>query len=168
MTNHQKGYRRDRLVLETLNEWGTMDTEQLRILFYPSTRVAQRRLSILTCKGKVKRYRDAIEMPYAYFINKYDYSRLMLNWVRIWILKRLPTWEMLENFDFNTATIRNTFTNAIKTYTVLHNATRKTWIDDNVIIIYDTDEQKRAAVKRTKGTLLTINDIKEGLECREI
>lgn len=167
MTNHQKGYRRDRLVLETIEEWGTMDTDQIKILFYPSLAVARRRLRILTNKGRVKRFRDTVEIPYAYYITKYDYKRLILNWARIWLIKHCSQWEVLDSFDYetNTAITRNTVTNAVKTYTVHYNVTRKTWLNDNVIIVYDNDDLRRTAEKLIKGTLLIIESIKEGLKC---
>lgn len=166
MTNHQKGYRRDRQVLDTITEWGTMDTEQLRILFYPSARVAQRRLSILTAKGKLKRHRDAIEIPYFYFIKQYDSSRTAINWIRIWMLKRLKSWEVLEwDYGTNTATVRNTVGGSHRTYNVFYNVNRKSWVSGEAIVIYDTDDQRREASKRIQGTLLTIDEIKEGLKC---
>lgn len=166
MTNHQKGYRRDRLVLNTIAEWGTMDTDQLRILFYPSTRVAQRRLRILVKKGKLKRFREAIEIPYYYYVKNYDTIRVSVNWARLWLIKRLKSWEVIEAFDYETytATVRNTAINAVKIYTILYNAMRRTWLNDNVILIYETEEQKREAAKRLKGLLLTIEEIREGLK----
>lgn len=168
MTNHQKGYRRDRQVLETIAEWGTLDTEQLYLLFYPSLRVARRRLLILTSKGKLKRIREAIELPYSYFIKKCDATRIAINWLRIWLMKRLKSWEVLEAFDYesSTAIVRNFVGNSVKTYVVLYNVNRKTWIGDNALIIYDTEERKREASKRVKGTLLTIDEIREGLKCQ--
>lgn len=167
MNNHQKGYRRDRLVLETIAEWGVMDTEQIRLLHFPSARVAQRRLRVLADRGRLKRCREATEAPYAYFTGKYDAGRLALNWVRLWLTRRLKNWEVLESFDYgaSTATILNTVTGAAKTFTVLHNATRKTWLGENAIIVYDTDQLKREAAKRICGELFTIEEIREGLRC---
>ena len=165
MTNHQKGYRRDRQVIETIAEWGTMDTEQLTILFYPSSRVAQRRLKILTAKGKLKRYREAIELPYSYCIRNYDYIRLVVNWVRVWLLKRLKSWEVLEwDYGTNTAIVRNPVGGSHRTYNILYNVNRKTWVSGEAIIIYDTNEQRNDASKRIKGTLLTVEEIREGLK----
>ncbi|MPN03888.1 hypothetical protein SDC9_151123 [bioreactor metagenome] len=168
MTNHQKGYRRDRQVIETITEWGTMDTEQLTLMFYPSIQVARRRLRIMSNKGKLNRFRDAVEMPYSYYIKQYSQTRIALNWIRLWLkMKHCRSWEVIESFDYetNTAVTRNTVGNSAKTYTVLYNVNRKTWIGENVIIIYDTEQQKREAFKRIKGILLTIDDIKEGLKC---
>jgi hypothetical protein len=166
-TNHQKGYRRDRLVLETIQEWGVMDTEQIRLMFYPSARVAQRRLRVLTNKGRLKRTREVTEQSYAYFIKRFDHDRITLNWARIWLTKRLESWEVLESFcyDSNTATIRNTFTGQIKTVNVYYNVLRKTWLGD-AVIVYDTEQQRREAAKRIKGELLTVDEIREGLMCQ--
>lgn len=166
MNNHQKGYRRDRLVLDLIAEWGTLDTEQLRLLCYPSARVAQRRLRILTAKGKLKRAREALEQPYAYYVKKYDPVILALNWARLYLMKRLKSWEALEGFDYaGGATIRNTVTGAARTLVVMYGATRKTWIGGDCLVVYDTDQQRREAARRIQGELLTIDEIREELKC---
>lgn len=168
MNNHQKGYRRDRAVIETLQDWGTMDTEQLRILFYHSARVAQRRLKILTAKGKIKRFHEVIGLPYIYSLSKPDNVRLTLNWLRIWLVKRLKSWEVIETFDYetNTCIIKNTVQNTIKTYNFFYNAFRKTWLNGGeTIIIYDNEDLRREAAKSIKGMLVTVEEIKEGLKC---
>lgn len=171
MNHHQQCYRRDRLVLETVAQWGTMDTEMLRILFYPSARVAQRRLGILTEKGKIKRTRDTIGQSYFYYLKHCDYFRFTINWARIWISKKLcRSWEVFESFDYetNTATLRNVAQDSIRTIKVIYNATRKTWLSNDVLVVYDTIEQKYEASKRIKGNfLLSIEDIQEGLKCSE-
>lgn len=168
MNNHQKGYRRDRFVLETIAEWGTMDTEQLRLLCYPSARVAQRRLRILTDRGKLRRTREATEQPYAYHVGRYDPGRLALNWARLWLLRRLKSWEVLESFDYaGVATVRNTVTGATRAVNVLYNAARQTWVAGEAVIVYDTDQQRREAAKRIRGELLTIDEIREGLRCMQ-
>lgn len=166
-TNHQKGYRRDRAVLDTIAEWGTMDTEQLRLMFFPSARVAQRRLQILTGRGKLKRAREATEQPYAYFTKRYDQTILALNWARLWLLKRLKSWEVLESFDYcGYAIIRNTVSPKTRSIVVMYNAMRKTWPGDDCLVVYDTEEQRREAAKRIHGELVTIDEIREGLKCR--
>lgn len=169
MNNHQKGYRRDRTVIEALKEWGTLDTEQLRILFYPSVRVAQRRLKILVGKGKIRRFRESVELPYIYCIGKADTVRLTLNWLRIWLLRRLKSWEVIEEFDYstNTCSIRNTIAGSVRTYTILYNANRRSWIGGDTFIIYDTEEHRKEAIKRgVTGILLTtVDEVREGLKC---
>jgi hypothetical protein len=167
VNNHQMGVRRDRLVLDALAEWGTMDTEQIRLKFFPSDRVARRRLQIMTQKGKVRRIREAIETPYSYYLKRYEPERITLNWLRLWLLKRLKSWEVMEAFDYstNTCLIRNTAMNTVKTYNVFYNVTRKLWIDGEAIIVFDHEEQRREAVKRIKATLLTVEEIREGLKC---
>ena len=145
-----------------------MDTEQLQTLFYPSARVAQRRLKALTDKGKIKRFRESVELPYMYSIGKPDIVRLVVNWLRIWILKRLKSWEVLEEFDYQsgTCTIRNAVAGNIRTITVLYNTNRKTWLSGETAIIYDTEEYRKAAVQRgVTGTLLTVDEVREGLKC---
>ena len=130
MNQHQLGVRRDNLVIECLQDWGTMDTEQIRLRFFRSVRVAQRRLQIMAKKGKLKRCREAIETPYSYYLKRYEPERIALNWVRIWMIRRLKSWEILESFDYGTITaiVRNTVAGTVKTYNVFYNVTRKTWI----------------------------------------
>lgn len=168
MNHHKRGFYRDRLVRETITEWGCMDTEQIRIMFFPSQRVAQRRLSVLVSKGKLKRFRDTVEVPYSYFVQKHDIVRQTINWGRIWLLKRLKSWEVIDSFDYGSSTchVRNTATAAVKIYNICYNAMKKTWLDGEVLAIYDTDEQRREASKRISGTLLTLDEIREGLKCQ--
>jgi hypothetical protein len=163
MNSHQKCHYRDRLIVDTLTEWGTMNTEQIRILFFPSERSAQKRLQRLVEKRRIHRYRDAL-IPYMYFVRKY--VRLVLNWARIWIMQRLKSWEVIDSFNYeaNICTIRNTVQNTTKAINVLYNATKKTWLSGEVIVIYDTEKQKKES--KVQGTLLTVDEIKEGLVCR--
>lgn len=86
-TNHQLGYRRDRDVIDAIAEMKVLDTDQLRLLFYPSARVAQRRLKILTDKQKIFRGRDSIDMPYYYYVEKRIQAQHAIgtNWARIYM-----------------------------------------------------------------------------------
>jgi hypothetical protein len=167
---HQLGARRDRLVLDALSEkeWGCLDTDQLHYMFFPSIRVARRRLQILVKKGKLKRTREVVETPYSYFIKKCDNERIALNWLRLWLTKRLKSWEVIDEFCYetNTCLVLNTVTNAVKTYNVFYNVYKKIWIDGEVIIVYDFEKQRQEASKRVKGTLLLLSEIKEELKCQ--
>lgn len=170
MNSQQLGVRRDKLVLEMLADWGTMDTSQIHMKVFPKVhvRVAQRRLQIMAKKGKLKRFREAIEIPYSYYLKRYEPERIALNWVRIWLLKRLKSWEIMESFDYgaNSCTIRNTIKNTVRTVNVFYNVQRKIWIDGEAIIVYDTDQQRQEAAKRIKGILLTVEEIREELKCQ--
>lgn len=165
MNNHQLGCRRDRLLIDTLQEWGTMDTEQIRIMFFPSLRVAQRRLQRLKDKGKVKRIREMLETPYCYYIKQYSYERMAINWVRLWLSKQLKSWEKINEFDYdnNICRVINTVTCGIKTYNVYYNKDNLTWLDgENVIVVYD---DYTSGLKRGKETHKTIDELRRNLEC---
>ena len=85
LTNHQKGYHRDREVIDTIDEMKVLDTDQIKLLHYPSYRVAQRRLKILSDKQAISRVRESIDRPYYYYIDKRTQAAhiIGINWARI-------------------------------------------------------------------------------------
>lgn len=87
LSNHQKGYRRDRTVIDAIDEMKVLDTDQLKFLFYPSHRVAQRRLKILADKQKLFRIRESIDQPYYYYLEKRSQAHhaIGINWARIYL-----------------------------------------------------------------------------------
>lgn len=106
MTNHrQKGSIRDKEVLLTIEKYRALDTDQVKVLFFPSEygkRKAQERLLKLYQKGKINRYR-AKDSPYYYYIGDKPgmiTHLLSLNWVRIWLKKTCRTWEKVHSFTY--------------------------------------------------------------------
>lgn len=61
---------RDTQVLSFLEEFHVATTSTLQSLFYPSTRVSQRRLKVLTEYGYLKRERSHIDTEYIYYLKK--------------------------------------------------------------------------------------------------
>lgn len=95
----QKGYQRDRALLEAIASCQALDTEQARVLLFPGKygrRKAQERLKTLYDRARIKRWRPAPESPYIYFQEK-KHGRIehlvALNWVRCWMLRQLKSWE---------------------------------------------------------------------------
>lgn len=104
---HKKGYYRDRSIINAIKHHKVLDTEQIRLLLFSKQksglRIAQRRLKKLVDTKKINRARDSIDCQYEYFIGKRPSQNehiLMVNWVYIWILYNLRSWEKLERFDF--------------------------------------------------------------------
>lgn len=87
MNNHQKGYRRDRDVIDTIFEYRILDTPLLQLLCYPSYRVAQRRLKILCDKQKISRARESIDQPYYYFLERRSQAlhAVGINYARVYL-----------------------------------------------------------------------------------
>ena len=114
MTNHQLCMKRDSMTVQTITDWGVLDTEQVKILLYPSYRVAQRRLQRLAEAKRIKRC--DFTMPYSYYVDKPDniVKRLQENWVRIWIIKGLRSWEQMVSYDYKTFTVKNTATGIVR------------------------------------------------------
>jgi len=102
MNNHQKGYYRDRHIQETLSEWGCLDIFQLTTLFFPSLKMAQKRMQRLANKGKVQRSRAELGQPYCYYMEKPMQleHRLGVNWMRLWLLSQLKSWERVYSFNY--------------------------------------------------------------------
>ena len=106
--------RRDSETVQTIADWGVLDTEQVNILLFPSYRVAQRRLQRLTEAKRIKRC--DYTMPYSYYYEKPEniVRRLQDNWVRLWITKQLRSWEHIISYDYKTFIVKNTITGSVK------------------------------------------------------
>ena len=107
MSNHRKGYCRDNSILETLEQWKVLDTEQIRLLLFhelaQGRRIAQNRLLRLHQRRRLNRGRDSFDQPYYYYMGKAEGQvthRLGVNWVRLWLTRNLKTWESLDRFDY--------------------------------------------------------------------
>ena len=125
MSNHAKGYQRDRLILTAIEKHGALNTDQVTELFFPGKngkRIAQRRLRRLCDTGSLKRCR-VYGQPYVYFIGKRPgmlEHRIGLNWVYVWTVRNLAKWETLERWNYEedygllrpdaVMAIRNSFT----------------------------------------------------------
>lgn len=106
MNNHEKCFRRDKKILQTIERLGTLDTDQVSALFFPGIknkkRMAQKRLKRLYTLKKLKRGREAISMPYYYYTGirpgMVEHT-LGVAWVYVWITKRLKSWEKMQSFE---------------------------------------------------------------------
>lgn len=105
MNNHTRGLRRDREIQRALSqsEYGCLDIFQLAELFFPSLKMAQKRMTRLYKAKKVGRFRENLGQPYIYYLDKrpeqYEH-RLGMNWIRLWLVKTLPAWEEVCSFDY--------------------------------------------------------------------
>lgn len=103
-TIHQRGYRRDRAIVELLESCGALDTDQIHLLLFQdvSKRVTQRRLKTLREKKLVKADRLTVGEPSFYYLGKrpgqVDHT-LALNWVYTWTIRNLRSWEKLHSFS---------------------------------------------------------------------
>lgn len=130
-------YQRDSRLIDILKEWGVLDTEQIKLLLFPSIRVAQRRLSKLAQQNKIKRSTQIT--PYFYYIdaNKNPLQRIAVNWARLWLIGKIKSWERTTfNYDTNTCTVINTVTGTTKEYYITDQKFKLPG-DNNVININD-------------------------------
>ena len=103
MNNHQKSCYRDRQIQQALSEWGCLDIVQVAQMFFPSLSTAQRRMQRLSERGKVNRCREDLGQPYRYYIDKKPVQiehRLGVNWIRLWLLSRMKSWEQVYYFGY--------------------------------------------------------------------
>lgn len=70
MTNKQIQQQRDMEVLKFLDKFKVATTNTIAELFFPSLRMAQRRLSKLVDYGELKRHRDHFTFQYIYYNEK--------------------------------------------------------------------------------------------------
>ena len=103
MNNHELCYRRDNQILEALQTWKVMDTWILSKLYFPSLRMAQRRLQRLTEKRRINKFRPSIDSANLYYIGKRPVQiehKLTTNWIRMYLLKQLKSWESFSAFEY--------------------------------------------------------------------
>lgn len=101
-----KGLKRDRLILQTIEEWGVLDTQQVQAMFFHNMaygqRKSQERLLKLYRQGKLNRARG--EDCYCYYLNDKPPGMvkhlLATNWVRLWFLQQCASWEILQSWTY--------------------------------------------------------------------
>lgn len=129
MNHRQKGLNRDKAILKAIENYRALETDQIRVMFFPSQqgkRKTQERLLKLYKSGKANRHRTK-DNPYYYYIEKQGMINhlLSLNWVRIW-LEQCKTWEKVHSFQYEQEykvlrcdgfiAIKNTVTDKFKFY----------------------------------------------------
>jgi hypothetical protein len=107
--NHQICRRRDREILNALENYKVLNTPQLAMMFFPSLKMAQKRMNILAKNKKVRRGREYIDQPNYYFSGRrpnFDIEYwLNLNWVRLFMERRnnwgdkIAEWIYLDEFS---------------------------------------------------------------------
>lgn len=106
MNNVKKGYLRDRELLEELERCKALNTYQITSLIFEGKsglRKAQQRLKKLHDNKKVRRTRVSLDEPFTYYIHnatgRFEHL-IALNWVYVWLLRRLANWESLWCWDY--------------------------------------------------------------------
>lgn len=107
LTTNQKGSLRDRQILETVERCQVLNTEQITALIFKGIshghKKAQARLLKLYKGKRIKRLRYTLTEPYCYYLGR-KHGRLEhlleLNWVYVWLVNGLRSWERLEHFYY--------------------------------------------------------------------
>lgn len=109
MTDREKGYRRDRAIIDLVTERRCVSADQIEALLFQGMlsgqRVCQRRLEKLTAREQLLRWRNALDQPYAYYLDaesRIDQMAhtVLLNWVYCWQLRRLKSWERIHSWSY--------------------------------------------------------------------
>ncbi|MDQ7094281.1 replication-relaxation family protein [Desulfosporosinus sp. PR] len=104
MSNHKKGFLRDKALVRLLETQTALDTEQIRLLLFRenSLRIVQRRLKILTERKLIKRGRLSIDSPFYYYLDKrpgqLDHT-LGVSWIYTWVYSALSPSMSLHCFE---------------------------------------------------------------------
>lgn len=99
-----KGYYRDNAILKAIEGYRALETEQVRVLHFPSKtglRKAQERLKKLYERKRVDR--DRVGEAFAYWRDsKPGMIKHLIgtNWIRIWFEKHLKSWEKLHSWEY--------------------------------------------------------------------
>lgn len=100
----QKGSQRDRQILNLIEQCQALNTDQITaLIFEGSDRKARERLLKLYKRKRVNRCRYSLTEPYCYYTGK-KHGRLEhlldLNWVYVWLVGGLKSWEQIVSFDY--------------------------------------------------------------------
>ena len=105
--NHKRrGLHRDRKILQAIEEYSCLDTEQVQALFFQDMRYGQRkaqeRLLKLHRTGKLNRGRYANHLTIIIMVKKPGMVKHLLatNWTRIWLQTTLPSWEKIHSWSY--------------------------------------------------------------------
>jgi len=104
LSNHAKGYYRDRELLNLLGSQSVLNTDQIRLLLFNDAclRIVQRRLRKLTERKLIKRGRISIDEPFYYYLNskpgQLDHT-LGVSWIYTWINMTLTNKESIHKFE---------------------------------------------------------------------
>jgi len=101
MNHQQQSKARDFEIVKALESWRALSTRQLQVMFFPSLRVARRRLSILAERNKIKFIRE-YDNPAWYFISKEPKQierYITLNWIRLWLYKNKKCQEWIYDIE---------------------------------------------------------------------
>ena len=143
MNKVQQGYCRDNRIVREVEARGALCTEQITAMFFrgsaASTKCQQRMKKLFDAK-RVKRTRINPTGSFCYYIEKRS-GRLEhligINWVYIWLMKRLKSWESLWYWQYEMdygilrcdafTGIKNSFTEGVKFYFVELDRSNNTW-----------------------------------------
>lgn len=143
MNKVQRGYYRDKQIVREIEARGALNTEQIAAMFFKGSaalKKCQQRMKKLYDAKRVKRTRINGSGSYCYYIGKKS-GRLehliSINWVYIWFIKRMKSWESLWYWQYEMAYdilrcdaflgIRNAFTEEIKFYFIELDRSNNTW-----------------------------------------
>lgn len=107
MNNHEKGFYRDKAILEAIEEHEVLNTDQITALFFNGMkngkRMAQKRLKSLFERERVQKGRLSYYHPCHYHTTTRPPGqiehRLGINWFYIWLNASLKNWERLHCFE---------------------------------------------------------------------
>jgi len=105
MNNFRYARQRDNAILAALENYQCLDTYQLAILFFPSRKMARKRMLELYKRKKVKRARIDIDQPNIYYLDKLDEHIAMINWARLYLERKCAWGDTPISFDYKAMTI---------------------------------------------------------------
>lgn len=102
---HKYARERDERILAALDSWQCLDTFQLALMFFPSRRMARKRLQDLHKKKAVKRVRLEADQPNVYYLKEFDVKVVEINWARLYLERKRAMGDKPIGFDYKTLTL---------------------------------------------------------------
>jgi hypothetical protein len=107
MNNVQRGYYRDREILDYVERCGALTTDQIAALLFANLktglRKAQERLQKLHGRKQLLRSRLFVTNCYIYHMEKlapHTDHTIDVNWALIWLIRRMQTWERIVEWEY--------------------------------------------------------------------
>lgn len=101
MNNFQYARERDSRILSAIEKYRCLDLYQIALMFFPSPKKARKRMLQLYRKKKVKRVRLEIDQPNIYYIDNFDDDTVKLNWVRLYLERKMAYGDTPVSFDYD-------------------------------------------------------------------
>lgn len=121
-------------MLSLLEKAEVLDTYQIWLLFFVSLRMAQKRLTRLYERKKIKRAENY--SPYCYYLDKRPGQiehRIGVNWIYVWGRLMLRSWEKFHGFEWEVTFSKLRSDGLVIVKNIAHNALEFSFVEFDIV-----------------------------------